>query len=279
MKIAFLFLIRDDVNFPDLWEKYFKGNENKYTIYCHAKEPNNVKSKWLKDNIIPIHVETGWGRIVNAYIALLKEAYKNKDNIKFITISESCVPLQSFNKLYNYLKSDNKKTSYVGIFKHHSEFLINTRIKTQKNVPKLDFIKHFARFCLSRYHCKQLLKSKHIDFFINMDIGDEHFLSIISKDHVKNFSITFDNWKIVWKQVDNLKRQIWDLKDNNGDIKKIEKLTLERNTLRNNPYTYHSISDQQVKEAYYTGSFFWRKMAKDCDINKNKLYMKILCNN
>jgi hypothetical protein len=36
-KIAFLFLTLNDVNFPKIWNEYFKGHENQYTIYIHPK--------------------------------------------------------------------------------------------------------------------------------------------------------------------------------------------------------------------------------------------------
>jgi len=41
-KIAFLFLTLSNPNFPDIWDKYFKGNEDKYSIYIHPKNPNEV---------------------------------------------------------------------------------------------------------------------------------------------------------------------------------------------------------------------------------------------
>lgn len=55
-KIVFLFLIRDDLNYQDIWENYFRGHEDK--IYCHPKNPENVKTEWLRTKIIPDLVET-----------------------------------------------------------------------------------------------------------------------------------------------------------------------------------------------------------------------------
>jgi hypothetical protein len=37
-KIAFLFLIIDNPNFPEIWDKYLDGNEDKYTIYIIISE-------------------------------------------------------------------------------------------------------------------------------------------------------------------------------------------------------------------------------------------------
>lgn len=43
---------------------------------------------------------------MRAYIELLREAYKNKENVKFVTISESDVPIQSFDQFYDDSMSD-----------------------------------------------------------------------------------------------------------------------------------------------------------------------------
>lgn len=280
MKIAFLFLTVDNVHFPNIWSRYFKNNEQYYNIYCHAKHPNLVTVQWQKDNFIDNHVETAWGKIVNAYFELIKYAMLNKDNMKFVVISESDVPLQSFKSFYNFLVNDNIKTSYIKLFDHNYNSSIELRIKTMSEHSNYDitYIKHFARFCLSRYHCKQLLSKNEnmIKFFSNMLIGDEHFLSMLNMNdgYIKNVLITYDNWEIVLNKIQKLKKQIWKLKDSGGSEKKIQELTLERNNLRNSPYTYTFINNKMVKDAIKTGCFFWRKMSKTCNIEENKLYMK-----
>lgn len=276
MKIAFLFLTIDNINHPDIWKEYLKGHENQYNLYCHAKYPENVTIDWLKHNLIKEHVETGWGRIVGAYLALLTEAYYNKENIKFITVSESCIPLQTFDSLYKFLSKDNVKTSYIKLFDNQDRD-INIRIKSlpEHNIIK-NYVKHYARFCLSRFHCEQLVKAdrKKIDFFSNMDIGDEHFLSILdfNDKYILNCMISYDNWEIIDKNVKILRKQIWTLIDNNGDLEEISKLKAERNKLRNNPHTYHNITDNDVKTAKKTKAFFWRKIAKDSNITNNTVY-------
>lgn len=35
-KIAFMFLVKDNIPFAPLWERYFRGHEDKYSIYIHA---------------------------------------------------------------------------------------------------------------------------------------------------------------------------------------------------------------------------------------------------
>ena len=103
-KIAFLFITIGDVNFPKIWDDYFKDNNDKYNIYIHPKYPEKVT--WNKDKIIQNLQETSWGFIVKAYIELFKSALQDKDNYKFITISESCLPIQSFDQFYTNVIND-----------------------------------------------------------------------------------------------------------------------------------------------------------------------------
>ena len=46
-RIAFLFLTDGDVNYPNIWKKYFDNNldnKNKYNIYMFTKKRNKVDS-------------------------------------------------------------------------------------------------------------------------------------------------------------------------------------------------------------------------------------------
>ncbi len=104
-KIAFLFLLIDNPNFPSIWDEYFKNNEDKYTIYIHPKYPE--KHTWKPQCIIKNLKETAWGKIVEAAVSLFKEAYKDKNNYKFITISERGVPIKLFENFYNDSIHDN----------------------------------------------------------------------------------------------------------------------------------------------------------------------------
>lgn len=269
-KIAFLFLTINDIHFPDIWNQYFKGHKDHISIYCHPKNEKNVTTPWLRDNIIPNLVETRWGYIVNAYYALLLEAYKNKDNIKFITVSESCVPLKNFNKMYDYILKDDK-TSFIKYMKI-KKYDWSDRIKKQKKWSDLNitFVKHYARFCLSRYHVKILMDDKNCkvrDFFSKMHAGDEFFLSILGNaKHIIDFPITFDNWDIVHDKVMAINNELKVLYDSHDNSDKIKKLTDLKNNIRKNPYTYETVTKENVLEAKNTISFFWRKFSLESNI-------------
>lgn len=277
-KIAFLFLVRDDLHFPDIWENYFRGHENKFTIYCHPKNPENVNTPWLKSNIIPKLVPTEWGRITDAYFTLINEALKNEENQKFITISESCLPLKSFNDLYHFFSSSDMRTSYIR-FWNVKDYDIDARLKAKyideidpsesnqqfikeqsgrntvvyfKNIrnQSIQVIKHYARYCLSRYHALKLLNysdgqpipseyihNEDLDRFNSMSVGDEFFLSILNpkqgRDYISDYEMIFDNWNRVKKErekvyinIESIDAQIVDI---NRQIKSIPASQMVKN--------------------------------------------------
>jgi len=245
-KVAFLFLVVNDINYPTIWENYFRGNEDKFSIYCHPKNPENVKTPWLKNNIIPHIVETGWGYITNAYFTLFYEALKDPLNQKFVVISESCLPLKSFDVFYDRLSSDNIKTSYIK-FWDVTPYDLRERLKNQ---PRYDymvekygkFTKHYARFCLSRYHILKLLglreepnfrkyplyqTNKALNFFNRMHVGDEFFLTLLNpfrnKGFIIDFEITYDDWEWVLERKIFLTNKIAELEREDDEDEELEK--------------------------------------------------------
>jgi len=257
-KIAFLFLTMGDIHQPSVWTRYFE-NRHKYSVYVNPKHPELVQTSWLKDRIIPNRVEnTGWGFITEAYHHLLEEALKDKDNVKFVFLSESCIPLKSFDTLYTKMMTDDLRTSYIK-FMRPSHYDKQERIANQPNYEKYEpFIKHYARMCLSRYHAEKLIK-KDFGFFNSMHVGDEFFLTLLhpvpGQDFVKDFEMTYDNWEDVQKQVAQLNDQI--KQEKNPD--RIRRKTAIRDNLRRNPITYTSMTAEDLQRATQRESFFWRK--------------------
>lgn len=269
-KIAYLFLTIGDINQPEIWTEYFKNNWHKINIYVHPKNPELVKTKWLKSNIIDNLVPTEWGFITHAYYQLLKEALKNKDNMKFVFISESCIPLKTFDIFYKYLMKDHINTSYIKFMEINS-YNKNVRIKSQDNYKQLEpFVKHYARMCLSRYHSEKLISSKYFNFFNKMHVGDEFFLTCIhpvkNKDYIKEFEITYDNWEDIDNKTNQYNYEIELLynKIENGDnsnetVRELYKKKLLRDDMRKNPKTYTEITPHDIEIAIKKESFFWRK--------------------
>jgi len=270
-KIAFLFLTIDNPHFPKLWDSYFRGNKEKYTLYIHPK--NREKVTWKNKNIIKNLQETEWGFIVHAYIELFRAAYQDPENQKFVTISESDVPIQSFSKFYDDCMSDDR--SWIK-FKKIKNYNWKERINKQptKDRPK-HFIKHLARFCLNREHVKQLLqknKEQQLVFFYNMHVGDEFFLSILYPIHnVRNFAVTYDDWDYVnieLQKIKENKKHLYELQEKNGknysnSLKELQNLY---NQIAKNPKSITNVRDdlQFIKQC---PSYFYRKFTKKSNIS------------
>jgi len=294
MKIAFLFLLIYNPHFPDLWDEYFENNSGKYNIYIHPKYPN--KHTWRPQNVVPNIEETAWGFITKAYIELFKEAYKNKENIKFVTISESCVPIKTFDIFYdNCLNKKNINKSWIKIMKI-KKYDFGARImnhiddikKSKKNIeiPKLkNFIKHYARFCLRRLDVEKLLTANNkgkMEFFNTMHVGDEFFLTVIcplnENDYV-NFAVTHDDWDYVHEEVrkiNELIKKAYDLienvKTNTNDKSKyliqIDELKTLKQSIAKNPKTITNITEEDLENIERTDSYFYRKFSKTSDISE-----------
>jgi hypothetical protein len=274
----------ENINHPEIWEKYFEHNENKINIYCHPKYPDKVSIPWLKKNIIPGLVETEWGLITDAYYQLLNTAFKDKSNMKFITISESCIPLRCFDDLYSEIieNTENENISYIKLWNKITNYDLDVRIKTQNNYENYNFIKHYARFCLSRQHTELLLTKKKdfISFFNKMHVGDEFFLSLLYPlNNYKNREITFDNWDLVKKKVNSLKNKInrlWKLAEerklkdlNKNSILVLSKKNKNKNKNKNKKNNNNSIKFNKFNK--FNKNRLKKNICNENDLTKNEL--------
>jgi hypothetical protein len=264
-KIAFLFLTLDNPNFPKIWNSYFRGHTDKYSLYIHPKYIDKVT--WKKKNVIGQLKETEWGFITRAYIELMKEAYKDVDNYKFVTISESCIPIKSFDKFYEDCVMNDPR-SWIKSMKM-GRYNYQGRLDLVKTLPKPKyFIKNYARFCLNREHVRLLLLKNNegkMNFFHNMQVGDEYFLSVLYPlKNVRDFAVTYDDWEYI----DNKKRII---KDKQLTVEKYgnewKKLQNEYNLIAKSPKTIVNVTvDNDLEKIKKCDSYFYRKFSKDSNI-------------
>jgi len=265
-KVAFLFLTIHDHHQPDIWTEYLKKTD-KFSIYAHPKI-NKIRTKWLKDAVIPKRVKTGWGHITEAYYRLLDEALKDPKNMKFMFLSESCIPLKPFDDFYQKVVLDDVglKTSYVKLMPI-SSYDRKERIETQKGHESVTFIKHYARMCLSRVDAEKVMENslkgrKMRAFFNDMHVGDEFFLSAIKMDNVENFEMTYDNWDDTRVKAKKVQEELAELRKLGKSIitdERIRRKEAEMTVVRNNPKTYTSITGSELDVALNRESFFWRK--------------------
>ena len=107
-KIAFIFLTIGEIKQHKIWKLFFKSAYN-YNIYVHPKKPEEIQS-FFKNYIIKNNVPTLWGDVslVHATNLLIKEAMKDETNKKIILVSDSCIPIKTYDYIYKAVFEDNK---------------------------------------------------------------------------------------------------------------------------------------------------------------------------
>lgn len=268
MKIAFLFLTIDQPYFTQAWEKYFLDNQNKYNIYIHPKNKDSITHKLFKNNIVPDIKTTNWGFLVEAQISLLQTALiQDKDNQKFILVSDSCLPTKTFNELYTFL-NNKKKLSYINLLTQFKSF--------NNNINKNYKYKHSQWFCLDRHHVKKLLLQKNtiINELKHTKGGDEYFLNyILPDDKIIDYPIT----NVDWSNLDLVQfyqtkvNKLWKEYDKNKDKQTLEiinKYKKIKADYAKHPKTYDNFSYELISKIKKSESFFFRKFHKDIDLKK-----------
>jgi len=231
-KIAFLFLTYNDLKQYTLWENYFKQAKN-YNIYVHPKFPTQVTNPLLIKRIIPNIIETKWGDIslVEATINLLEEALNDsKENNKFILLSDSCIPVSTFDDMYKFVtKNDNSYLTAVS--NHKSRY---NKLKNKSYISKKEFRKQHQWMMLNRRHAQLIVDTRqNTRFFSDMFAPDEHYFVNTLKHYNQSFinhCITYVDWvdqiyhPRIFKLVDvSLAEQLQ--KNNYFFLRKIEKDT------------------------------------------------------
>lgn len=106
-KIAFLFLIYDEIENECLWNNFFRTiSSSRYSIYIHYKFDKPLhffESHKLKT---PVPTEYAESSLVKAQNLLLREGLKDPQNERFVFLSNSCIPLKPFDYTYESLFSN-----------------------------------------------------------------------------------------------------------------------------------------------------------------------------
>ena len=217
-KIGFLFLTRGEHNNISIWESYFENvDPSRYKILVHPKEPNTLLSPlWKQQNSSILRpIPTGWGTIslVKATLCLLQMALTDPLIKKFILLSESCIPMSSFDLLYDCLHEEsNRSRIYWSYGKNHDRYhFIKGNIS--QVIPIANWMKQSQWMCLDRKHVsllflpiyqKRLLKT--LDDFSYCPAPDEHFfikyfihfLKIHPNEFI-NYPNTYVDWNVSCK--------------------------------------------------------------------------------
>ena len=136
-KIAFLFLTIDNLKHSNIWNMFFdKIDKKKYNIYVHPKNVNKVTDKLLTSaNLIKTPAETKHGYLVKGMKLLMDTALKDKDNKYFIFVSDSCIPIKKFDKVYDDI-TNKYKTNLVLEMRLKS---FDLKVRYNKKLPRKCF--------------------------------------------------------------------------------------------------------------------------------------------
>lgn len=214
-KIAFCFLIYDEILNEELWYKFFEDvDKNKYSIYIHYKSQKPLK--YFEEYKLDINkiIPTKYAdiSIVYSLINLYKESLNEEENYKFINISQSCIPVKSFDYIYDILTQNND--SYFNFCENEEAFpncnpLLNF-------YSKEDIKKSHPYFILNKDCVIKCIENENLiinfkDLYAPIEV---FFPTILKNKNIINKSTTFTNWsekglkiydKITYEELENIK--------------------------------------------------------------------------
>jgi hypothetical protein len=201
-KLAFCFLIYEEIECEELWHEFLKGvNHSRFNIYIHYKD--NKPLKYFERYKLERCIDTIYGEfsVVAATNVLLEEAYKDPENESMIFLSGHCVPFKSFDHIYSTLDSGK---SYFNI--------CDPKVQDYSRCdPALKFISRSvlqksAQNCiLNRKHTSVLIENPiYLEWFKDVPSADEHcYITYLFHRGLEGelmttpniaFATTFVNW-------------------------------------------------------------------------------------
>eukprot|EP01038_Epipyxis_sp_PR26KG_P015105 gene15105-20323_t len=124
--ICICIIIVDELIHEDIWRFWLEdvkkhSSSSRAILKIHAKYPENIKSEWVKQFLIPISFNPEWNspEVIRAMIALLK--YSLDDQLfceRFVFATESCIPIYSINEMTEliFTNDENKDKSWLNAY-------------------------------------------------------------------------------------------------------------------------------------------------------------------
>ncbi len=259
MKIAFCFLTRGDLLQQKIWELFFAGApRERFTIYCHPKEPERVAGALLSGRVVKDRVPTQHGHVslVQATLNLFAQAYADDPaNEYFVLLSESTIPIVPFAQFYDGLVNCQSRSvvsfQVAAPNSEHHQRLSSVR---QPELFSSAFFYHEQWVILHRRHVALLRELPGLALFSKAFAPDEHYfmntlvhLKGAPLDQFANQRATFVNWR---------EREIRTYTNKHTGA-------FVGRTVH--PKTYRQLSAADLEEARRDGCWFFRKVDADCD--------------
>lgn len=147
-KIAFCFLLYDNIVHQKLWEDFFAQDKNDLaTVYAHLKSNTARTPAWIKKHSVR-SVKTDWcgeGQI-HGLSQMLKKALSDPNNKYFVFLSGACIPLYNFCKTYKKITRSPKARVYYNkrkneVFEGRSDVYTNWTWMILNRKTAQDFIR------------------------------------------------------------------------------------------------------------------------------------------
>jgi len=211
MKIAFLFLIYENILFEEVWYEFFKNvDPEKYVIYVHYKTQRTLQyfEHCKLKNCIPTNYVTDTS-IAKAHTLLIEEALKDPLVYKTVNLSQSCIPFKSFDYVYDFLTKD--ENSHFNLMPM-SDWSIAVTWPALAYVKREDIHKAANWFILNRDHATCCLEHvEYFDYFKDVHSPEEFmFITLLKKylpekmtctNYSAECATTFTNWNSNWGMV------------------------------------------------------------------------------
>ncbi|KAJ7549780.1 hypothetical protein O6H91_07G068600 [Diphasiastrum complanatum] len=201
-RVAFMFLVRGDLAHERLWERFFKGKEDRYSIYVHATPGFEYpEGSFFRGRQIPSKTVARFSsNLVDALRRLIAYALLDVDspNSWFVLLCDASIPVRSFDFVYSYLTKS--KLSFVESF-HPSKAYHSW--ETLPEFPMQDLRKGEFWMALNRKHAGMVVAESTFYFKFRSQcnfwcIPDEQYIQtlLVAKDGrgIANRSVMYVDW-------------------------------------------------------------------------------------
>ena len=245
MKIAFCFLTYKNLSQPKLWFHFINNNRNRMNAYIHSKEEFYDHEYHLHNYCLTEYkVGTHYGHksLVQASLRLFEEALKDESNTFFILLSDKCVPIYSFDYIYNKIFQINNNIIHTSVTGEPNMWRFN-HLNDKNFFDKGTFLNDSQWVLLNRPTAKWFVDYNFLYLYSdNFFAVDEHYFGNLCR----KFNIGFHNGCVVYRN--------WsDRSDEDGE--------------RPYPKTYLHLTNEMVEEIRLTTSaLFMRKISSNCKL-------------
>lgn len=117
-KIGLMLLVERGLAHPDIWFDFLRGHADRYRIFTLCKYPEQISTPWLRPTLIAEYVKTHHSAhfphtgLMIGQTALLRAGLADLECVKFLFLSETCVPIRRFEYFYSELTKDDR--SWIG---------------------------------------------------------------------------------------------------------------------------------------------------------------------